>query len=113
MGPAPVFPKDAQQAVPPQKLCLLPDPSPGEEQVGFVLQLKIQVGKVVLLGALLLLAVAERAAGQAGGEGGAGFPLVFFFGGGVVGSRGGRAELLLFGQSVRRSNFILSLLLAQ
>lgn len=33
--------------------------APGEEQVGFVLQVKIQVGEVVLLGALLLLAVTE------------------------------------------------------
>lgn len=36
--------------------------SPGEEQVGFVLEVEIEVGDVVLLGALLLLAVAETPA---------------------------------------------------
>lgn len=61
------FSKDTLQAVSPQKLCPLPKHTPGEEQVSFVLQVKIQVGEVVLLGAFLLLAVAETAVGQAGG----------------------------------------------
>lgn len=36
--------------------------SPGEEQVGFILEVEIEVGDVVLLGALLLLAVTETPA---------------------------------------------------
>lgn len=46
----------------------IPNPSPGEEQVGLVLQLEVEVGNVVLLGALLLLAVTETAAGPRGGQ---------------------------------------------
>lgn len=59
----------------------LPKHSPGEEQVSFVLQGIVQVGEVVLLGTLLLLAVTETVAGQVGGEAGACCPSELFFGG--------------------------------
>lgn len=92
MGPA-LFFSGTLQDVFSQKLCPPPKHPPGEKQVSFVLQVKIEEGDVVLLGALLLLAVAEMAVGQAGGEVRIGSPLNFW---GVIGSRWGRAELSLF-----------------
>lgn len=57
----------------------IPNSSPGEEQVGLVLELEVEVGNVVLLGTLLLLAVTGTAAGP-GGQAGAKSPWEFFLG---------------------------------
>jgi len=51
-----------QQAMMQSPRSVPPCPAPGEQQVGLVLQLEVEVGDVVVLGALLLLTVTERAA---------------------------------------------------
>lgn len=47
---------------------------PGEEDIGLVLEVEAQKGRVVFLGALLLIAVTARRAGRASGHEGAALP---------------------------------------